>query len=87
MEDIGIAAMSAYFKQSSLNTAPIVEVFEPIELSRDELAPVDAVVERRRVVAQLLAPLPSIVAAREVQGVWLGHVCGEVCVRSCPLVA
>jgi len=72
-----------------LNPTPVVEVFEPIQLPGDELAPVDAVVKRRRVVS-LLSPLAPIVAG-EVQRVRLGQVCrergGEVCVSSRSLVA
>ena len=73
----------AYLEE--LNPAPTVEVFEPVQLPGDELAPVDAVVKRR-----VLTPLATIVAG-EVQRVRLGQVCWEggqeVCVSSCSLVA
>ena len=74
MEDMGIAQMCLFWRRG-LNPAPIVEVFEPIELAGDEFAPIDAVVKRRGVVP-LVNPLASVVAG-QVQWVRLGQVCWE----------
>ena len=63
MEDIGGIAQTCFFWRRGLNPAPVVEVFEPIQLTGDELAPIDAVVKRRGVVP-LLNPLASVVAGQ-----------------------